>query len=289
MRTIERREGEYHGRPARAGAFAHDTSRVEAATTANITLSGAQTIDTVAVTRGDLVLVKDQNTASENGVYRVNSGAWKKFKQPDYVAVLGGSANMLKWFYHVAANTYLASPSAVKAATTANITLSGAQTIDGISIVAGDFVLVKDQSTASQNGLYRCQSSTWLKLGQPDFMAVTTGTTNGQTNLYLTSANTYTAAAVASVNTANAASTANVATLSGTTAMDGVSLAVGDQALLKNQSTASQNGLYIIKSSTWVKVGQPKAVCVLNGTVSARLIYLLTTSNTYQANYSVLA
>jgi phage tail sheath gpL-like len=32
-------------------------------------------------------------------------------------------------------------------ATTANITLSGAQTIDGVSIVAGDRVLVKNQTS----------------------------------------------------------------------------------------------------------------------------------------------
>jgi hypothetical protein len=42
----------------------------------------------------------------------------------------------------------------VRAATTGNITLSGAQTIDGVSVVAGERVLVKDQSTASQNGIY---------------------------------------------------------------------------------------------------------------------------------------
>ena len=36
----------------------------------------------------------------------------------------------------------------VRVATTANITLSAAQTIDGISVVAGDRVLVKDQSSA---------------------------------------------------------------------------------------------------------------------------------------------
>jgi len=42
----------------------------------------------------------------------------------------------------------------VLAATTGNITLSGAQTIDTVPVVAGDRVLVKDQSTASQNGIY---------------------------------------------------------------------------------------------------------------------------------------
>jgi len=42
----------------------------------------------------------------------------------------------------------------VRAATITNITLSGAQTIDSVPVVAGDRVLVKDQGTASQNGIY---------------------------------------------------------------------------------------------------------------------------------------
>lgn len=52
---------------------------------------------------------------------------------------------------------------AVKCATTANITLSGAQTIDGISAASGDRVLVKDQSTVSQNGIYVCQAGSWVR------------------------------------------------------------------------------------------------------------------------------
>ena len=50
-----------------------------------------------------------------------------------------------------------------KVATTANITLSGTQTIDGVSVIADDRVLVKDQSTASQNGIYLCKASTWQR------------------------------------------------------------------------------------------------------------------------------
>jgi len=49
----------------------------------------------------------------------------------------------------------------VKVATTGNITLSGTQTIDGVAVSADERVLVKDQSTASQNGLYLCKASTW--------------------------------------------------------------------------------------------------------------------------------
>jgi hypothetical protein len=49
-----------------------------AATTANITLSGTQTIDGVAVIAGDRVLVKNQTAAQNNGIYLVAAGAWTR-------------------------------------------------------------------------------------------------------------------------------------------------------------------------------------------------------------------
>lgn len=74
-----------------------------------------------------------------------------------------------------------------KAATTANITLSGAQTIDGISIIAGDRVLVKNQSTGSQNGIYVAAAGAWARSTDADssaelqsaLIAVDQGTSNG--------------------------------------------------------------------------------------------------------------
>lgn len=54
-------------------------------------------------------------------------------------------------------------PLRVKVATTANITLSGTQTIDGVSAGVGDRVLVKNQSTASQNGIYVVASGSWTR------------------------------------------------------------------------------------------------------------------------------
>jgi len=48
------------------------------ATTANIALSGTQTIDSIAVIAGDRVLVKNQSTASENGIYVAAAGAWSR-------------------------------------------------------------------------------------------------------------------------------------------------------------------------------------------------------------------
>lgn len=51
----------------------------------------------------------------------------------------------------------------VRAATTASITLSGAQTIDGVACVADDDVLVKNQSTTSQNGIYTVSTAAWTR------------------------------------------------------------------------------------------------------------------------------
>lgn len=51
---------------------------VRATTTANITLSGEQTIDGVAVVAGNRVLVKDQTLAKDNGIYVVAAGAWAR-------------------------------------------------------------------------------------------------------------------------------------------------------------------------------------------------------------------
>lgn len=56
----------------------------------------------------------------------------------------------------------------VKAATTANITLSGAQTIDGVSLVAGDRCLVKNQTTASANGIYVVAAGSWSRSADMD-------------------------------------------------------------------------------------------------------------------------
>ena len=69
---------------------------VKAASTANIaSLSGAMTIDGVALVAGDRVLVKDQTAASANGVYVVAAGAWAR------------SDDLSTWAEHVAAYLFV--------------------------------------------------------------------------------------------------------------------------------------------------------------------------------------
>ena len=73
------------------------------------------------------------------------------------------------------------------AATTADITLSGAQTIDGVSVVAGNRVLVKNQSLSQNNGIYLCASGAWTRTTDADtwdeltsaFTFIEQGTVNG--------------------------------------------------------------------------------------------------------------
>jgi hypothetical protein len=51
----------------------------------------------------------------------------------------------------------------VRVATTADITLSGEQTIDGVAVVVGNRVLVKNQSAAAENGIYAVSTMGWSR------------------------------------------------------------------------------------------------------------------------------
>lgn len=74
------------------------------------------------------------------------------------------------------------------------------------------------------------------------------------------------------------ASTANIATLSGALTHDGIVYATGDQILLKNQSTANQNGVYLINTAgAWTRsiehdssdeIRQRDVVCTADGTTN---------------------
>jgi|GEM_PF-1914444 len=63
-----------------------------------------------------------------------------------------------------------------RVATTTNITLSGEQTIDGVSAVTGNRVLVKNQTAGEENGIYVVAAGAWSRSADADTDAeVTTG------------------------------------------------------------------------------------------------------------------
>jgi len=74
-------------------------------------------------------------------------------------------------------STSLAIKAPCRVATNANITLSGEQTVNGVAVVTDDRVFVKDQTDASENGIWVADTSSWTRAkdfdGQRD---VATGT-----------------------------------------------------------------------------------------------------------------
>ena len=83
----------------------------------------------------------------------------------------------------------------VRVATTANITLSGTQSVDGVNVIAGDRVLVKNQTTGSENGIYVVAAGAWARAVDANsdadvttgmFCFVSEGTSNGDSGYVLT-------------------------------------------------------------------------------------------------------
>jgi hypothetical protein len=176
------------------------------ATTAPITLSGLQTIDGVTVAADDRVLVKDQATRSDNGIYIAAAGVWERAKDCDgsgdavkgtrvYVydgdlgvadyelttanPVLFGTSS-IEWqltTVQVSQSDTAARKLPCRVATDGNITLSGLQTIGTTSVVAGDRVLVWQQTSAVNNGIYVVSSGAWTRAADfTDTGSVVTGT-----------------------------------------------------------------------------------------------------------------
>jgi hypothetical protein len=107
-----------------------------------------------------------------------------------------GDTDAATKYYVDAARSGLDVKNSVRAATTANITLSNTQTIDGIALSVGDRVLVKDQTTASQNGIYVVASSAWTRSTDADapaelnpgtFVFVEEGTLNADSGFVVVS------------------------------------------------------------------------------------------------------
>lgn len=84
--------------------------------------------------------------------------------------------------------TSVALKPAVRTVTTANITLSGLQTINGVALAENDRVLVKDQTTQSQNGIYLASTGSWTRAldfdGELDVVRGTLVTSNNDTSIY---------------------------------------------------------------------------------------------------------
>ena len=131
---------------------------VKCATTANITLSGLQTIDTYTTLSGDRVLVKNQSTASENGIYVASASGWTRATDMDtwsevpgaYTVVLYGSANYQTGWVSTSADTGTINVTAITF-----VQFSGSATYyagTGLTLAANTFSITNTGVTAASYG-----------------------------------------------------------------------------------------------------------------------------------------
>ena len=129
------------------------------ATTANITLSGEQTIDGTLTSASD-VLVKDQSTPAENGIYITGAGAWTRrtdFDSDDdielgnIVYVTSGTANGSKYFYLTVGATLAANKTFTVLG--ASMDISGLSAFSGTVDGAADKVAMYDDSAAANKSI----------------------------------------------------------------------------------------------------------------------------------------
>jgi hypothetical protein len=114
----------------------------------------------------------------------INSGAGRSTVNiPDYVeGVPAGTVTAIP-------PTYTYPEKTVRLATTAAITLSGAQSIDGVAVANGDRILVKNQGNAALNGIYVANTSgAWTRA--TDFDAATANEIETGAAIYVTEGST---------------------------------------------------------------------------------------------------
>lgn len=73
-----------------AGGVVSSTSVRAASVGVNLTLSGTQTVDGIALAAGNTILVKDQTSVPANGLYTVAAGAWTRMAAMDTWAEVPG-------------------------------------------------------------------------------------------------------------------------------------------------------------------------------------------------------
>lgn len=109
---------------------------VRVTTTTNIALAGLQTVDGVSLATGDRVLVKDQATANENGIYVVDTGPWRRAKdfsgnrdvrKGTQILVTGGALYASSGWYVSSADPVVIGTTAIQF--TQNVLLNAAQLI----------------------------------------------------------------------------------------------------------------------------------------------------------------
>ena len=233
---------------ATAGVLGLDAKQsVKVATTANITLSGTQTIDGNPVNAGDRVLVKNQSSGSANGIYVAATGAWTRATDADTSAKLN-AANVFVEVGSTLAKTVWACdfptgnaigpdpitwrilPSTIvtSKSNTAGAVLAANTTLDNIAVPVG--------------GYLDMNFGRLTNLADPAFSY------DAATRGYVDSV----AQGLDAKQSVVTATSANIA-LSGTQTINAVAVVAGNRVLVKNQTLPKDNGIYVVAAGAWTR------------------------------------
>lgn len=167
-----------------------------------LAVTGKASVDNVDIDQNTISISDTTNsgnlllTPNTNGVVKVPAGYKDRTQFDANTLVTKEYADSIKQSLDV--------KQSVRAATTANITIATAlnngDTIDGVTLATGDRVLVKDQSTGSENGIYVVgatparsdDADTSADVTAGMFVFVTEGTANGDNGFILTTNDTIT-------------------------------------------------------------------------------------------------
>jgi hypothetical protein len=172
---------------------------VRVATTTNISLSGLPTLDGYTLNSGERVLVKDQTNSVENGVYVSQAGSWSRAQDVFQSGELsGGTAvfvevgatqNSTGWWCtypgtvtigttphswakfaggEIYKDTQMLAPVRTAGGSSTNYSPSGNQSIDGVTTVSGDRVLLVAQSVSTDNGIWVSAAGAWSRAADAD-------------------------------------------------------------------------------------------------------------------------
>lgn len=168
------------------GVIAQSADRVPSTLTAKLNIrtkpSGGRNLNKVFTTSGsgddrnDVMNIDLELTAGEigysnattgwTGITTVGGGLDQAITEIELIKINYATIN-----YVDSLITGLKWKAPVRMATTGNITLSGLQTIDGVSGVADDRVLVKNQTLGQNNGIYLMKSGAWVRSSDADTAA----------------------------------------------------------------------------------------------------------------------
>lgn len=200
----------------------------------NGTAFGGLLVDSTPVATGDRILVKNEASQVNNGIYTVTATG------------LGTGAS------HTAARV------ATTGALPANSNTAGVLTgtsygvfptqIDGVTLAVGDRVLVKNETNTANNGIYQVTT-----LG------------NGNGTVHANSKVATIGSLPANTNTAGVLTASNYGPLGN---IDGVPVVPGDRVLVKNEVATANNGVYIVNS---VGVGGTNQHAAVNAATTASL------------------